>query len=274
MKQQKRIAVINDITGFGRCSAAVAQPIISVMKLQCCVLPTALLSAHTGFDEYYMKDCIYYMKEYINNWKHIGIEFQGISTGFLGSKEQIQVVEEFIKTFKKDDTILLVDPVMGDYGRLYTSYTEEMCIKIKKLLPYADVITPNLTEACKLVDIDYNNIELCDEILEDIAIKLCKTGPKRVVITGILMENKIINFAYERGKKYKKICAKKIGEDRSGTGDVFSSILIASLVNGEDFYFAIEKAVEFINKTIKYTVDLGVLGVEGLCFEEYLGELK
>ncbi len=176
MKRQKRVAVINDVTGFGRCSAAVAQPIISAMKIQCCVMPTAILSVHTGFPNYFLQDYTPYLETYMNSWEETGIEFDGITTGFIGSKEQIGLVVEFFKKFK-ENTLVVVDPVMGDYGKLYSSYTDDMCQEMKKLLPYADVLTPNLTEACRILDLDYHKVDLSEEGLEAISEALSEMGP-------------------------------------------------------------------------------------------------
>lgn len=274
MKRQKRIAVINDVTGFGRCAAAVAQPIISAHKIQCCVLPTAILSTHTGFPNFFLHDFTPYMEIYMDQWKKQGIIFDGISTGFLGSKEQIGLVIHFFELFKKSNSLVIVDPVMGDYGRLYSSYTEDMCQEMKRLLPYADILTPNLTEACRLLDIDYHNIKSSDTELEKIAEALSERGPQKVVITGIQKNNTITNFLYEKGKGHNKIIVKKIGEDRSGTGDIFSSILSANLINGVDFYTSVKKSTDFINKAIGFTVKLDIPVYEGLCFEEFLTELE
>lgn len=271
---QKRMALINDVTGFGRCSVAVQQPIVSAMKIQACVLPTAILSTHTGFSNYFLHDFTPYMERYMNNWQEQKIEFDGICTGFLGSKEQIELVLQFFQKFKKEHTIAVVDPVMGDYGKLYSSYTEEMCNEMKKLLSYADVITPNLTEACRLLDIDYDTVTISMKSLEAIAGQLSAKGPEKIVITGLQKENRILNFIYEKGQESKVIEIDKIGDDRSGTGDIFSAIVAASLVNGNTFYEAIDKAVGFINKAIAYTVELDMPLNYGLCFEEYLSELK
>lgn len=273
-RRQKRIAVVNDITGFGRCSVAVSQPIISAMKIQCCVLPTAILSSHTAFPNFFFDDYTSKMREYINNWSEIGVQFDGISTGFLGSKEQIDIVTEFLKDFKKENTIVMVDPVMGDNGKLYSTYTKEMCNGIQKLLAYADVLSPNLTEACRLVDLDYPSGVLSDKNLEEIAIQLSEKGPSKIVITGIQEKGKVHNFVYEKGKGSFKITAMKIGEDRSGTGDVFASIVISSLINGDSFKKAVKKATKFISKTIKYTIKVNTPIKNGLCFEEYLTKLK
>lgn len=271
--KQKKIAVVNDITGFGRCSVAVALPIISAMKIQCCPLPTAILSAHTGFPNFFFDDYTPHMRDYINNWKELNLEFDGICTGFLGSKEQIQIVVEFLRNFKTENTITIIDPVMGDYGQLYATYTQEMCDEMKNLMKYADVMTPNLTEACRLLDIPYPDKTLTPDELEDIAKQICTKGPDKLVITGLQNNGIIQNFIYETGKPYSIINVEKIGADRSGTGDVFSSIVSASLVKGVDLVTAVKKATDFISKTIDYTAKIGTPVHDGICFEEYLTEL-
>ena len=230
MQRQKRVAVINDVTGFGRCSAAVAQPIISAMKIQCCVVPTAILSVHTGFPNYFIHDFTPYLETYMKNWEENGITFDGISTGFIGSEEQIDFVVEFLKRFKKEGTLAVVDPVMGDYGKLYSSYTDKMCHEMKRLLPYADVLTPNLTEACRMLDLDYHSVDFSRDALEEIGAGLCEKGPERIVITGLQQGDKIFNFIYEKRKNSKMVVTRKIGGDRSGTGDVFSSIVTGALI--------------------------------------------
>ncbi len=270
--RQKRVALINDITGFGRCSSSVQQPIISAMKIQACVFPTAILSTHTCFPDYFIVDFTQNMESYMKNWSHTKINFDGILTGFLGSIDQINIVLDFFEKFKKEKTCIVVDPVMGDNGKLYHSFTNEMCLKMKKLLFYADVITPNLTEACYLLGIDYNFFEASFENLEKMAYKVTLLGAKKVVITGIPKGNKIWNFVYS--KESKIVETEKIGESRTGCGDVFTAIVMASLINGEELYEAVLKAVHFINKVIKFTVKLNIPLNYGLGFEEYLSELK
>ena len=143
---QKKIAVINDISGFGRCSIAVSLPIISMLKVQCCPLPTSIFSNHTGFDSFFYEDFTPYMERYINEWEKLNLNFSGICTGFLGSAEQINIVTKFFQKFITKDTIVVIDPVMGDYGKAYPTYTEEMCQNMKNLIQYANILTPNLTE--------------------------------------------------------------------------------------------------------------------------------
>lgn len=273
MERQKRVAVINDITGFGRCSAAVSQPIISAMKIQCCVMPTAILSVHTGFPDYFLHDFTPYLETYMNSWEETGIAFDGICTGFIGSEEQIALVVEFLERFKKEQTLVVVDPVMGDYGKLYSSYTDKMCNEMKRLLPYANVLTPNLTEACRLLDLDYHAVDFSEESLHHICQALCEQGPDRVVITGLQQGDQIFNYVYEHNKNDKMIATRKIGGDRSGTGDVFSAIVTGSLIQGQDFETAVQRAVRFLDKAIAYTVRQDLPWNYGICFEEYLNEL-
>lgn len=274
LKKQKKIAVVNDFTGFGRCSIAVALPIISAMKIQCCPLPTAILSGQTSFPGFFFDDYTPHMTDYIDHWEKLNLEFDGICTGFLGSKDQIDIVVEFLKKFKTKKTTVIIDPVMGDYGKLYSTYTQEMCHEMKRLIKYADVMTPNLTEACRLLDIPYPDKSLSSNELEDIARKLCLKGPDKVVITGIQNDGNIQNFIYETGKPYTIIDVKKIGEDRSGTGDVFTSIVAANIVKQVDFTTSVKKATDFLSRAIDYTAKIGTPVYDGICFEEYLTELQ
>ena len=274
MIQQKKIALVNDVTGYGRCSIAVELPIISAMKVQACILPTAILSVHTGFPTYYIDDYTERMKAYIENWKENQLSFDGISTGFLGSVRQIEVVLEFLHLFKKDNTIVIVDPVMGDYGTLYSSYTEELCYGMRRLLPYADVITPNLTEACRLLQQPYPNEGIVSEQeLHGMAEELSALGPDKLVITGIHCGDAIGNYVYERHQPPKLLQTKRIGSDRSGTGDIFAGIVSASIVQGRTLEEAVRTAADFIAKAMAYTEQLGLPHNCGLAFEEFLTEL-
>ena len=148
MPAQQKIALVNDITGFGRCSTAVMAPIVSAMTIQAVAVPTAILSAHTQFPHYYYEDFTPKMREYIQSYKDLKLEFDGIATGFLGSEEQVDIVADFIESFKKEKTMVLVDPVMGDDGILYRTYTKGMCERMRELVKYAHILTPNLTELC------------------------------------------------------------------------------------------------------------------------------
>lgn len=271
---QKKIAVINDISGFGRCSIAVALPIISYLRVQCCPVPTSIFSNHTGFSHYFFDDYTDKMEAYISHWERLGLEFRGICSGFLGSKEQIAIVERFFQTFKKKDTIVVVDPIMGDYGKTYGTYTAELCREMKRLVTYADILTPNLTEACILTGRDYEKMGTKNAELAELAEELGNMGPQKVVITGVPQKSFLTNVIYEKGKKIKFKKRRKIGINRSGTGDVFSAILSADAVNGVDFAKSVEKAADFILQCIRRSIELDIPVTDGVCFEEVLDKLR
>ena len=266
---QKKIAVINDFSGFGRCSIAVALPIISAMRIQCCPLPTSIFSNHTGFESFFFEDYTSRMQPYIEEWKKLGLQFSGISTGFLGSKEQIQIVLQFFKDFGTEDNVIVVDPVMGDYGKTYSTYTPEMCEEMKKLVSYADILTPNLTEACILTDTPYHEKWSMKEV-GALAEKLSGMGPEKVVITGIIQGEFIANYCYEKGQAGKIRRTHKVGTQRSGTGDIFAAIIAADAVNGVPFQDSGRKASLFIKKCIEKSIEMDLPLTDGVCFEEVL----
>lgn len=270
---QKKIAVINDFSGFGRCSIAVALPILSVMKVQCCPLPTSIFSNHTGFPSYFFEDYTSRMIPYMEEWKKLDLHFNGICSGFLGSKEQIEIVKKFFKEFKTAETQIIVDPVMGDYGKPYPTYTEEMCGEMKKLVEYADILTPNVTEACVLTDTPYKEKWKIEEI-QKMAEKIHTMGPKKIAITGIVQGGFIANFCYEEGQQPKVLRTHKEGTQRSGTGDIFASIIAADAINGVSFYKSVKKASDFIKKCIIRSQELDIPLTDGVCFEEVLWKLK
>ena len=271
---QKKIAVINDFSGFGRCSIAVALPIISMMKIQCCPVPTSIFSNHTGFDSYFFEDYTDRMQPYINEWKKLGLQFSGIMSGFLGSKEQIQIVLRFFREFGTKDNIIVVDPVMGDYGKTYSTYTPQMCSEMKKLAAYADILTPNLTEACILTDTPYHEEKWRMKEITVLAEKLSAMGPEKIVITGIVQGEFIANYCYEKGKPGKIRRTHKVGTQRSGTGDIFASIIAADAVNGVPFGDSVRKASLFIKRCIERSTEMELPLTDGVCFEEFLGSLK
>ena len=246
---QKKIAIINDLSGFGRCSLTVSLPIISYLGIQCCPIPTSILSNHMGFEEFFFDDYTGRMEEYIGKWRKLGLKFEGITSGFLGSKEQIET-------------------------GIYATYTEEMCGEMRRLIEYADIITPNLTECCRLTDTVYKEEGWEEEELYGMAGKLLGQGPEKVVITGILQGDFIASYAVEKGKEPKMIQVHKAGTERSGTGDVFASIIAADAINGVGFEDSVRKASDFVREGILKSVELDIPSTDGVCFEEILYTLK
>ncbi|MCD7866380.1 MAG: pyridoxamine kinase [Clostridiales bacterium] len=269
---QKKIAVVNDFSGFGRCSITVALPVISAMKVQCCPLPTSILSNHTAFDSFFFDDYTSKMEPYMAEWKKLGLRFEGICTGFLGSKEQIALVKKFLEEFTGDDTMVLADPVMGDYGQPYATYTPEMCNEMKKLVEYADILTPNLTEACILTDTPYKENWEMEEAAQ-LAEALHQMGADKIVISGIPQGSCLTNLCYEPGQEVKLVSTEKAGPARHGTGDIFSSIIAADVVNGASLEDAVRKAAEFIRICIISSIEREIPMTDGVCFEDHLGEL-
>lgn len=274
--RQKRLALINDITGFGRCSVTVELPIISALKIQVCPLPTAILSVHTGFENYFLDDYTNRMYAYMKSWRLNNLEFDGIATGFLGSAAQIEIVSNFLKNSSAQ---ILIDPVMGDHGKIYKTYTQEMCIKMRDLLKFADLVTPNLTEACQLLNIPYpaGGI-ISDSNLANMAANIAaKTRSGKVIITGVNLDaddgSNISNFVFDNGK-INLVTSKKLGSDRSGTGDVFFAVVAASIMNGETLTAAVQKAADFVTKCILHAENLNLAWNYGLPFEEFLTELR
>lgn len=279
VSKQKKVALINDMSGFGRCAITVALPIISKLKVQCCPVPTSIFSNHTAFPTYYFDDYTERMVPYIEHWKKLGLSFDGIETGFLGSKRQIDIVSDFIMDFRKEGSVVVVDPIMGDHGKTYATYTPEMCQEMKKLVMLADIVTPNLTEACILTDTPYHEKKWRMKEIETLAQKLSLMGPKKVVITGIPQGEYIANYCYEclpggwmgEGKLLRTV---KVGTQRCGTGDIFAAIITADAVNGVPFAQSVKKASNFIKKCILKSMEMEIPLTDGVCFEEILDTLK
>lgn len=274
MQRQKRIALINDLTGFGRCATAAISPILSTMKIQTVHIPTAILSANTLFKGYYFDDYTSKMNDYIQTYKNLNIEFDAISSGFLGSANQVDIVIDFIQHFKKQDTIILIDPVMGDHGKLYATYTPEMCNKVKELVKYADIMSPNLTELMALVDKPYPTQIPSYEELSDICKILGDQGVKHIVVTGLsINDTEIANFVYTHNQDYQVIVVNRVGKERCGTGDVIAGVIIGNYMKGLSFYDSVYRATQFASKCIEYCEKQNVPHHYGLAFEEYLYEL-
>ena len=284
----KKIAVLNDLSGMGKCSLTAAIPVISVMGIQACPLPTAVLSAQTGFPSYYCDDYTDRMDAIMEEWKKMDFYPDGIYTGFLADARQADKAVEFIEQFAKEDTKILIDPVMGDNGEAYPIYTEALCEKMRFLVRRATVITPNLTEALLLLygaqraHVLWKELSLMDEerllkFTESTGKELSKEFDTEVVITGIDLparENhqEIGNLICQDGVQT-WVSTVKEGGSYSGTGDLFASVLSAGMVKGMDTVDSVRKAVKFLSKGIHDAVLEGTDRNEGICFERYLSEL-
>lgn len=270
-----RLAMINDIAGFGRCSTTVSLPVISVMKVQVCPVPTSVLSNHLGFPLCHFDDYTSHMRDYIKVWSELGLTFDGLYCGFLGNEEQIDIVREFVEMFRPP--LFLLDPVMGDHVRAYSSITETHVQKMKELLPLADIITPNITEACLLTGTPWKDGEWTMQELSGLCEKLASLCLKdsvsaSIVITGIRQRDSLVNFLWDDGV-YTTVASPIAGASRPGTGDIFASILAADAVRGETLLSSVQKAANFVGLCIAGSEKAGTPVQEGVVFEKYLAAL-
>lgn len=272
-----RIAAIHDLSGFGRCSLTVILPILSAMGLQCCPVPTAFLSTHTGgFEGFTFLDMTEEMPKVANHWNTLGLDFQAIYSGFLGSERQIHIVEDFIRTFRRKDTVVVVDPVMGDHGEVYKTYTPAMCAGMAQLAAQADVITPNLTEAALLLGIPYETLSADEADCRSIAEQLSMDGRRSVVLTGASVDPDLTGAVCFDAKTGQTdiLQAERVPRTFLGTGDVFASVLTGALVKGDALPEATRQAVDFVHACAARTMEENIPLREGVDFEPLLGLLS
>lgn len=265
-----RLAMINDMAGFGRCSTTVSLPVISAMEVQVCPVPTSILSNHFAFPKCHFHDCTPYMRDYIGTWRELDISFDGLYCGFLGEPQQAAIVNEFLDEFKPP--LFLLDPVMGDHGKMYSTVTPEKCRCLRTLSGRAQILTPNLTEACLLTDTPYREGLWSDEELEKLCGRLARICPGRIVITGLYDGGRFSNCIWQ-DSKMTTCSVSKTGASRPGTGDLFASIIAADALHGRDFAASVKKAADFVALCIKVSEEAGIPIPEGVIFERCLGEL-
>ncbi len=336
----KKIALIGDMAGFGRCSATVAIPVISALGVQACPLPTALFSSHTAYPGYYFDDYTDRMKDYADGWKRLGLHFDGIYSSFLSSTRQTDIVLDLIAwqrtlvppgsadlpgsasadagfsdsdapcaalsgsasadaSFSDSDApcaalpgssapLVIIDPVMGDHGKAYATVTPALCGAMRRLVKSADIITPNLTEACLLVSSGADAAarmygSLCASLssctpdgaaalLRPLADSLADLGPRRIAVTGIPLGKQLMNLICDHGSVC-GLCSPLCGEARPGTGDIFASVLAACAVRGIDFTRSVQAAADFIRTCTDASHRAGMPVREGVCFEYFLKDL-
>lgn len=264
----KRIATIQDFSCVGRCSLTVAVPIISAAGIECCGIPTAVLSNHTGFPTFCKKDLTDELFCISDKLSECGITFDAVYTGYLASAPQVDFAEEFIKKFRRENSLVIVDPVMADDGELYSQITPDYAEKMRQLCALADVITPNITEACLLLGTDYIENPNEDDI-RALLEKLVKTGAKNALITGVEQNGKIGAAAFN-GAEFFGYFTEKIPLRCMGTGDIFASALTACLVNGNPLKTALERAVTFVGKAVECTYSDPERRFYGVNFESVL----
>lgn len=302
MTDTKKLAVFHDMSGYGRCSLTVALPVISALGVQGCPIPTAVLSNHLGFPVWFERDLTEDMPAYIQKWQELSLQFDGVLIGYLAGSRQMEIVTDFamsLKETKTEDNLerksiesttgnstefqkkmkkqIFLDPVMGDHGRLYSSCTDEFVRKMKQLAAASDVIMPNLTEACFLTDTPYQNT-FSRKQLQEIGGKLLAMGPSSAVITGIAEGTFLSNLVCEKTEQDRTshiswVKKKKSGENRPGTGDIFSAVVAAGMLEEHSLCESVVLAAEFIRRAVKRSETFKRPIQEGVCFEKELAFL-
>ena len=275
MTSHLRVAAIHDLSGYGRCSLSVVMPILSAMGIQCCPLPTAYLSAHTGFNGSTFHDMSDVLLPAVEHWQTLGLPFAAVYSGFLGSSGQIDIVCEIIRRLRVDGCLVVVDPVMGDHGRLYRTITPEMCTRMADLASCADLITPNLTEAALLLGLDATRTPDDQEEVFSWVKALSHGGRKSVVITGITTTSGLVGSVYfdAVNRKTGIYNLPFVGQEYQGTGDLFASILTGKLTHGEVLAEAVRAAAEFVRDCAALSYREGTDPKEGVRFEAILDKL-
>ena len=267
----RKVAAIHDLSCYGRCSLAVILPVLSVMGVQCCPLPGTVLSTHTGgFGPVARTDLTGQVTGTLRHWEQLGLSFDGIYTGYMATTEQIRQAMEAVERLSGSRTQVVVDPVLGDHGRLYASMTEEMARAMGELCAQAQVITPNLTEAAILLGLSPD--ALLDRRGVELAVELSGQGQRSVVVTGITPEpgyTGAVWFDHTTGTSGTTVAVRAPGE-YPGTGDLFAAVLTGSLMMGESLERGVSRAAHFIARCASYTATLGTDPREGVLFEPLL----
>ncbi len=275
MIYMKRVVTIQDISCFGKCSLTVALPIISAMGIETAVIPTAVLSTHTGkgFTGYTFHDLSDDISGISNHWKSMDLKFNAIYTGYLGSISQVQIMSDFFDDFGTDDNFIVVDPVLGDSGKLYAGFTDEFVSEMRRLCAKADYILPNMTEASFLLSTPY--IEDCDELqAKEILLKLAGLGCKTPVLTGVRKGGLHGAGAYDSVKnEFYFAYSKHIDRNLHGTGDIFASVFTGAVTLGKNLRRALEISVKYIYDCIEVTMPYFEEMWYGNCFELCLDRL-
>ena len=273
-KRPARVAAIHDLSGFGRCSISVILPVLSAMGVQVCPVPTAVLSSHTGgLGDPVIRDLTDYIEPALRHYQSLGVEFEAVYTGFLGSGEQVDCCLEFFKAYPK--ALKIVDPVMGDNGRPYRTCTPELRRRMSELAAAADIITPNITEAAMLLEESYPAAPLTRSEAKSMLLRLSHMGPKRVAITGAeLAQGGLASLGYdgENGSFWYVPC-EYIPVHYPGCGDIYASVLLGAELSGASLPIAMARAAAFTELCVKTTYSYGSDPRYGVMLESVLGSL-
>ncbi len=270
-KYLPRMAAVHDLSGYGKCALTVVLPVLSAAGVEVCPLPTAVFSTNTLFKNYTFLDFSSHMSEYIDHWLRLGLKFDSVYSGFLGSPNQVQMVKRLINEF--DHGISIVDPVMGDNGKIISIYNQQMISEMRNLVAVADLVTPNLTEASLLLDQEYKSAELdcsgsrkmCDQILS--------LGAKSIILTGIRRGDRLYNCAVDVKGNYFEVPIDMLPCYMHGTGDLFTSVVAGGLLRGYDLQTSVTSATDFVYDVMVYSLDVDDIFDRGVAFEPFAHKL-
>ncbi|KOP78125.1 pyridoxine kinase [Lysinibacillus sp. FJAT-14745] len=277
----KKVAVIQDMSSFGKCSLTAAMPVLSVMGVQAVPLPTAILTAQTGYSSFYCEDLTSKMDYFVDEWSKLGATFDGIHTGFVTGEEQIDNIFRFLNVFHSSETTLLVDPVMGDLGEVYKMYTGELLDRMKALVKCADIITPNITECCLLTGLSYEKLQGYQDdadylqAVEEAGHQLQQTTGANVIITGLNPppadpNKRYVGNMYVDAERSFSSIREYNGESYSGTGDLFASVIMGGMMRGQDLVESMKLAETFLAASIEATSKEQIPREAGVNFEKFL----
>ena len=273
-----RVAAVHDLCGYGKCSLGVAIPVLSAAGCDVCPVPTGLFSSHTAFPGFYMHDTTNILQDYINAWKGIGVEIDAIYSGFLGAPEQVDLIRELYAMYP--NALRVVDPVMADHGKVYPTYTPELCTAMAELAAGADILTPNLTEAAIIlgepIGDDWAGTDISDEEAHRIVAALVAKGAKHVVLKGIQREgeNVIRNFVGGIDCETHELSNEYLPYMLHGTGDVYASCLLAAIMAGRTLEEAVRFAGDFTHDAMIVSAKQPNFQERGVSFELLLGKVS
>ncbi|MCL2496549.1 MAG: pyridoxamine kinase [Clostridiales bacterium] len=266
-----RVAALHDVSGYGKCALTVALPVLSACGVEVCPMPTALLSTNTLFEGFTFMDFTPHMDAYLAHWKKLGLKFNSVYSGFLGSEQQIHIMMRLIREFTSG--LAIIDPVMGDNGIIIKTYTPGMCKEMVNLVAVADLATPNVTEACLLTGREYCSAELDEEKSRRLCQDIVDLGTKSVVLTGVLRGQKLYNCGMEADNDYFEQEIDLLPYHMHGTGDLFTSVLTGGLMRGYDLRRSVQSAAEFVYDAMEISYDLEDVFERGVGFEQIVYKL-
>lgn len=270
----KKVAAIHDLSGVGRCALSVILPTLSAMGIQVCSVPTAVMSTHTGgFTDFVMRDLTDYIVPALEHYKQLGVDFDCVYSGFLASKDQIDHCLEFFDSYK--NSLKVVDPVMGDNGKPYQTYTKELCSRMSEMVAIADIITPNMTEVAMLLGETPDMAPYTSQKIKSDLVRLSEKGPGIVVITGVVLaDGTTCNVGYDRTHStFWKVPYDYVPVHYPGTGDIFASVLVGSILKGDSLPIAMNRASGFLEVVIKTTYSYSTEPRNGVMLESCLSWL-